>query len=99
MIDGLPAHTILSGFYAVDAIATTGVERIEIARGAGASLTAPEAIGGVVNVVTFESLENGFDIDLGTGEDGFQQIGLLGTLASESGDLRATFIGQFDERN
>jgi len=98
MIDGLPAHTILSGFYAVDAIATTGVERIEIARGAGASLTAPEAIGGVVNVVTFESLENGFDIDLGTGEDGFQQIGLLGTLASESGDLRATFIGQFDER-
>ena len=41
LIDGLPSHTITSGFYALDAIAMTGVERIEIARGAGASLTAP----------------------------------------------------------
>lgn len=41
LVDGLPSHTLISGFYAVDAIATTGVDRIEVARGAGASLIAP----------------------------------------------------------
>ena len=40
LVDGLPTHTLISGFYAVDAIATTGVDRIEVARGAGASLIA-----------------------------------------------------------
>ena len=39
LTDGIPLHTMLAGFYAVDAIATTGVSRIEVARGAGASLT------------------------------------------------------------
>jgi len=49
LVDGLPTHTLISGFYAVDSIATTGVESIEIARGAGASLIAPEAIGGTLS--------------------------------------------------
>jgi len=28
LVDGIPTHTLISGFYAVDAIATTGVDRI-----------------------------------------------------------------------
>ena len=97
--DGLPIHTIVSGFYAVDAIATTGVERIEVARGAGASLTAPEAIGGVINIVTVERAENGGTIDVSAGEEGFRQIGLLGTAVTSDESARFTFAGQFDERD
>jgi outer membrane receptor for ferrienterochelin and colicins len=99
VIDGLPVHTILSGFYAVDAIATTGVERIEVARGAGASLTSPEAIGGVVNVITTDRYENSFSMDLSRGEVGFGQAGLLGTLVNEDASLRLALIGQYDERD
>lgn len=44
LVDGLPVHTMISGYYAVDAIPTTGVERIEVARGAGASLIAPKPL-------------------------------------------------------
>lgn len=98
-IDGIPIHTILSGFYAVDAIATTGVDRIEVARGAGASLTTPEAIGGVVNVVTVESFENSFSVDVAAGEEGFKQAGLLGTLVNDDASVRLTLIGQYDERD
>lgn len=35
LVDGLPVHTMISGYYAVDAIPTTGIERIEVARGGG----------------------------------------------------------------
>jgi len=97
--DGLPTHTIVSSFYAVDAIAMTGVERIEVARGAGASMTAPEAIGGVVNVVTVERNENGLTLDLSGGESGFRQAGLLGTLVNTEDTLRLTLIGQYDDRD
>ena len=97
--DGLPTHTIVSGFYAVDAIAMTGVERIEVARGSGASMTAPEAIGGVVNIISVERNENSGAIDISAGEEGFSQIGLLGTLVALDERLRFTFTGQRDERD
>jgi outer membrane receptor for ferrienterochelin and colicins len=99
LVDGLPSHTIISGFYAVDALAMTGVEQIEIARGAGASLTAPEAIGGVVNVRTKEAVSDGFSIDLSGGEVGYEELGILGTLNANNGKTRVTLIAQQDTRN
>ena len=99
LTDDLPSHTIVSGFYAVDAIPTTGVLRIEVARGAGASMTAPEAIGGTVNVITIDPVQNGFTVDLSAGETGFVQAGVLGTLIGNSDATRLVFIGQHDDRD
>jgi outer membrane receptor protein involved in Fe transport len=99
LIDGLPTHTIISGFYAVDALAMTGVERIEIARGAGASLTAPEAIGGVVNIVTMDATEDGASVEFSGGEQGYMELGALGTINANDGTTRITLIGQHDERD
>jgi outer membrane receptor for ferrienterochelin and colicins len=99
LVDGLPSHTIASGFYGIDAIAMTGIDEIEVARGAGAALLTPEAIGGVVNIVTTDLAENTLSIDLSGGELGFRQAGVLGTLSNLDGSTRATIIGQFDERD
>jgi outer membrane receptor for ferrienterochelin and colicins len=52
MIDGVPLFSSLSSAYGLDSVSVRGTERIEIARGAGASLIAPEALSGVVNIVT-----------------------------------------------
>jgi len=79
LVDGLPTHTIASGFYGIDAIAMTGIDQIEVARGAGAALLTPEAIGGVVNVVTTDLAENTLTVDLSGGELGYRQAGVLGT--------------------
>lgn len=98
LIDGLPTHTLISGFYGMDAIAMTGVERIEIARGAGASLIAPEAIGGVINIITKQATENGASLDISAGQNGFRQMGFLGTGISDDGSTRLTLIGQQDKR-
>ena len=52
MIDGVPIFSSVSSAYGLDSVSVYGVERIDVARGAGASLIAPEALAGSVNIVT-----------------------------------------------
>lgn len=52
MIDGVPIYSSVSSAYGLDSVSVYGVERIDVARGAGASLIAPEALAGTVNIVT-----------------------------------------------
>ena len=98
LVDGLPTHTLISGFYGVDAIATTGVDRIEVARGAGASLIAPEAIGGTVNIVTKQAYENSASFDYAFGSHDFMAMKGLGTAVSEDGKTALTFVAQYDKQ-
>ncbi|MEC4726129.1 TonB-dependent receptor [Shewanella sp. D64] len=98
LVDGLPVHAMIAGYYAVDAIPTTGLDRIEVARGAGASLIAPEAIGGTINIITKTATENGAALDVSMGENGNRKIGILGTGVSEDERTRATLIAQYDSR-
>ena len=99
LVDGLPSHTLISGFYAVDAIATTGVDRIEVARGAGASLIAPEAIGGTVNIITKEAYENTVAFDYAKGSHDFTAMKTMATGISEDGKTGITLIGQYDKQD
>lgn len=52
MIDGIPIYSSVSSAYGLDSVSVWGIERIDIARGAGASLIAPEALAGSVNIVS-----------------------------------------------
>ena len=52
MIDGVPIFSSVSSAYGLDSVSVYGVERIDVARGAGASLIAPEALAGTVNIIT-----------------------------------------------
>ena len=99
LVDGLPTHTLISGFYAVDAIATTGVDRIEVARGAGASLIAPEAIGGTVNIITKEAYENTAAFDFAKGSHDFTAMKGMATGISEDGKTGITLIAQYDKQD
>src|SRR5690606_21272360 len=44
-------NSTVFSIYGFDAIGSAGIEKVEISRGAGASFIAPEAIGGVINIV------------------------------------------------
>ena len=99
LVDGIPTHTLISGFYAVDAIATTGVDRIEVARGAGASLIAPEAIGGTVNIVTKQAYENSATFSLAKGSHDFTALKGMATGVSEDGKTGITLITQYDKQD
>lgn len=99
LIDGIPMHTMISGFYGMDSVAATGIGSIEIARGAGASLTAPEAIGGTVNMVTKDATENEIQIDLSTGELGYRKASILAMGVSEDNNTHITLVGQYDNKD
>ncbi len=99
LTDGLPLHTMLAGYYAVDAIATTGVERIEVARGAGASLTAPEAIGGTINVISANPTKTTFEMDVAIEEDEGYLFSAWGSWVSDDGRQRASLVTQLDRHD
>ncbi|MCG8371167.1 MAG: TonB-dependent receptor [Proteobacteria bacterium] len=97
LTDGMPLHTMLAGYYAVDAIATTGIERVEVARGAGASLIAPEAIGGTINVVSRDPGRSSLLINAAAEEDDGYMFGGIGSLMSDDGRHSATLVTQFNQ--
>lgn len=99
LVDGLPAYTMMAGFYGLDAATSSGIERIEIARGAGASLIAPEAIGGTINLVTKKAMEDAVTVDLSGGENGYKKGSLVATGLYNDDATRITFAAQYDDRD
>ena len=60
LIDGIPIFSSVSTAYGLDSVNLGGIERIDISRGAGSSLIAPEALAGSVNIVTRRPLKDEF---------------------------------------
>ena len=79
LVDGVPTHSLVSSVYGLDATSAAGVERIEIARGAGASLIAPEAIGGTINLITKQARADELDLDIAGGDNNYRKIAAVGT--------------------
>ncbi len=100
LIDGIPAFSSVSSFYGMEAIPLVGLDRVEIMRGAGSSLTAPEAIGGVVNLVTLTPDTKKFSYQVRGGEHEFFNQQLLGTYGSQNGgtliSAQTNQMGSFD---
>ncbi len=99
LVDGMPLHTMLAGYYAVDAIATAGVSRIEVARGAGASLIAPEAIGGTVNIVSREAERSGVDVNASVQDGNGYLVSSFASLVSRDGRQRLSVVAQADQQD
>jgi len=96
MTNGVPNSSIVEGFYGFDAIPMAGVSAIEISRGAGPSLIAPEAIGGVVNVVTSAPRQDKLIIDLSQGNQNYHKYQLSGTKVSKDGKTALSVSAQSD---
>lgn len=105
MINGVPNSSIVESFYGFDAIPMAGVTSIEISRGAGASLIASEAIGGVINVVTDKPRQNKLTVDVSRGNQDYHKYQLSGTQVSADRktalaiSAQSDFIDQYDEDN
>lgn len=96
LVDGLPLHSTVSGFYGVEAIPLGGIDSIEIYRGAGAALTVPESIGGAINIVTKEIVSTGAETILSLANDGQKNISIMGTkkIGENSGFLLGVQYGE-----
>jgi outer membrane receptor for ferrienterochelin and colicins len=94
LVDDVPMHSTVSSYYGMDALTTAGISSIEVARGAGASLIAPGAIGGVINVKSKKATENSLFLDVSAGNDDFRNLSLVGTGVSDDRKTRATVSAQ-----
>ncbi|MBQ1783514.1 MAG: TonB-dependent receptor [Gammaproteobacteria bacterium] len=94
LVDGVPMHSMVSSYYGMDAISTAGIDSIEIARGSGASMIAPEAIGGTINIITKTPYRNAVEADLSTGTDGYRNASVMGTAVTKDGKGGALVTAQ-----
>ena len=81
--DGVPFNSTVSSYYGMDALGVSDVESIEIARGSGAALTAPEAIGGTINIISRKAKRNGVEFDFSAGEQGYKLGSIVGEGVSD----------------
>lgn len=85
MLDGVPIFSSVSNAYGLDMIGLLGLERVDVSRGAGTSLIAPESLAGTVNLVTKRPIRDGGEIDLGAGGDGYRRGALTAAKTFNGG--------------
>ena len=73
LLDGVPIFSSVSNAYGLDMIGVNGLERVDISRGAGTSLIAPDSLAGTVNLVTKRPTQDALELDLSGGNFGFQR--------------------------
>jgi len=98
LVDDVPMNSTVSSYYGMDAMTTAGVASIEVARGSGASLIAPGAIGGVINVKSKKAERNGLFFDAAAGNDEYRLLSIVGTGVSDDGKTRATVSAQYNKQ-
>ena len=91
LIDGIPIFSSVSTAYGLDSVSLGGIERIDISRGAGTSLIAPEALAGSVNIVTRRPTNDEFMAVQQFGSFGQMNTDLFGAKAFTGGALTANF--------
>jgi outer membrane receptor for ferrienterochelin and colicins len=87
MLDGVPIFSSVSNAHGLDMIGVDDLERVDISRGAGTSLIAPESLGGTVNLVTKRPTASGADVELGGGTFGHRRAAGRGATAFSGGAL------------
>lgn len=92
MIDGIPIFSSVSTAYGLDSVSLGGLERIDISRGAGVSLIAPEALSGAVNIVTRRPTENEFKLTQQIGQYGTANTEAFGARVFDGGAITANYI-------
>jgi len=97
LIDGVPIFSSVSSAYGLDSVSVYGVERIDVARGAGASLIAPEALSGTVNIVSKRPTEAENRARVQFGSFGSRQLDAYLARPFEGGAITATLnLNQHD---
>jgi outer membrane receptor protein involved in Fe transport len=95
LVDGLPLYSTVTGFYGVDALTTAGLAGIDISRGPGASLLAPGAIGGAIDIRLQNPRGPSFTSDVAAGNDDWRRLTFSATTRTDDGNLGLVAAGHF----
>lgn len=62
LINSRPVVSSLSGVYALEQIPVNMIDRIEVVRGGGSALFGANAVGGTINIITKDPINNSFSV-------------------------------------
>ncbi|MCE1229364.1 MAG: TonB-dependent receptor [Firmicutes bacterium] len=93
LLDGVPLFSSVSGAYGLDMIGVNGVESIDVSRGAGGSLIAPEALSGTVNVVSRHPEKRETVVEVQGGDGGYKRLDGFWAKPFQGGAMTASFLG------
>ena len=62
LINSRPIISALSGVYGLEQIPVNMIERVEVVRGGGSALVGANAVGGTINIITKDPINNSFQV-------------------------------------
>ena len=62
LINSRPIISALSGVYGLEQIPTNMIDRVEVVRGGGSALFGANAVGGTINIITKDPIDNSFQV-------------------------------------
>jgi len=83
LVDGVRINPGTIGLAALQNIAPSSIERIEVVKGPRSSLYGTDAIGGVVNVITRRGSRDGWSTEVGYGDYDTRSASVVGGLSGE----------------
>ena len=87
LINSRPVVSALSGVYGLEQIPVNMIERVEVVRGGGSALFGANAVGGTINIITKDPVDNSFQISTNlsnmNGEAWEQYMGANASLVSK----------------
>ncbi|MEL7123627.1 MAG: TonB-dependent receptor, partial [Bacteroidota bacterium] len=103
LINSRPIFSALNSVYGLDQIPTNIVEQVEVVRSGGSALYGSNAIGGTINIITREPVENTWEFGSNTalvGGDAMDQtFNINGSIVNESLTSGVTFYGMSRNRD
>lgn len=102
LINSRPIFSALNSVYGLDQIPTNIVEQVEVVRSGGSALYGSNAIGGTVNIITKDPIENSWEARSNTaliaGDALDQTFNINGSIVNESLTSGFTFYGMSRNR-
>ena len=102
LINSRPIFSALNSVYGLDQIPSNIVERVEVVRSGGSALYGSNAIGGTINIITREPVENTWEFGSNTalidGDVVDQTFNINGSIVNESLTSGVTFYGMSRNR-
>ena len=103
LINSRPVVSALSGVYGLEQIPVSMIERVEVVRGGGSALFGANAVGGTINIITKDPVNNSFQVSSNfsniNGGAWEQYMGANASLVSKDNSYGIALYESYRNRN
>lgn len=103
LINSRPVISALSGVYGLEQIPVNMIERVEVVRGGGSALFGANAVGGTINIITKDPVDNSFQISSNLnnygGDTWEQYMGANASLVAKDNSYGIAVYESYRNRN